>query len=602
MSGSVMTVTDNTKDTTKVFQSHLTNLQTQCNLIKHDICTTLNNNSIDDITPADIKKSKLQKPQLADYLLSLLNLLNTLCKCDHICNYINESDISVNNNQLCNNNQYHNRITSIESNCNTILGDIKTLLTQTPPPSPTNVDSDLLDIKLKKVLDDHQSQMDLITQKLDNFVDEKLLVNSNSNPNTSAPKNVLGPEVTHDECKLASNPTTHIGKYLPDYIDTELSNELLKFCDTQDNYHHLNSWSVLSFGEPYKYTGSPKDNTKFVPIPNVIKTVIEKITSDSEFSSSEINSCLINRYQGPYSHLSEHADDEPTIKPESTIFTISLGTTRDVKFRDCVSSAEECLSVSHGSLYTMSQQSQCFWKHRIDKCETIPADSVRYSLTLRCLRNSYAKSTIIVGDSNTQHLAFGSGFGTFGDKLPGRRVQAYTIEDINPEACIGYQNVLVHVGVNNLKNTKRPIISGDTGPVNVHDKFCEFRNKLDNIRSFCPKAKLIVSPILPTKLKWLNERALEFNHYLFLYLNTVNDIKCLDLNIFVDGENGLLSDFYGCVNNKNTDMIHLGREGIRKLAVLVRDEILVSHRDFRDYASVVRNHDVKVHTHGSVTS
>ena len=285
--------------------------------------------------------------------------------------------------------------------------------------------------------------------------------------------------------------------------------------------------------------------------------------------------------------------------------TISFGNNRDIIFRDCIngsSGREEYLSVSHGSMYIMTQQSQGLWKHRIDKCESAAADTTRYSLTFRCVNNSYKNSTVIFGDSNTKYLAFGNGkAGCLGNKLSGRRIVTYTIEDINPVGCIGYQNVLVHVGVNNLKSTRRPGIFGDSRNIYVYEKFCELRDKLELIRLLCPTSKLIVSPILPTKIGWLNNRALEFNKYLFEYLHEVKQIKSLDFDIFLDFENGLLREDYACFKDP-TDNIHLGKEGIKRLALLVKEVILNSHRDFRDYASVVSPSDVIGRAGGSIIS
>ena len=376
-----------------------------------------------------------------------------------------------------------------------------------------------------------------------------------------------------------------------------------KFLNEQTDYTELKGRSVLSFGEPYPYNGSPIDSYKSTPIPPIISKLISKIETDhSSVGPLGINSCLINRYVGPESVIPEHADDEDVIKPESKIVTISFGNDRDIKFRDCITGKEECLTVSNGSLYIMSQQSQFFWKHRIDKCESADTVTTRYSLTFRCVDKSYKNSTVIVGDSNTKYVTFDSNkSGSIGNKISGKRVPTYTIEAINPEECIGYRNVLVHVGVNNLKSTRRPGIFGDSCNINVHENFCILRDKLEVIRLLCPNSKLIVSPILPTKIGWLNNRALEFNQYLFEYLNEVKQIKCLDFNVFLNYENGLLREDYGCFKDR-TDNIHLGKQGISQLAMLVREVILNSRRDFRNYASVVSPNDVAGHGGGSITS
>ena len=391
-------------------------------------------------------------------------------------------------------------------------------------------------------------------------------------------------------------------KYIPNFISPQEESELSNFLDKQNFGTVTGGWSALNFGEPYRYTGSPTPKSQNTPVsvPDPIKKVMDRIRSN--YQDCHINQCTINKYSNNSAQLSEHSDNESTIRPESNIFTVSLGAQRDLTFRDITTGGEKVVTAESRSLYFMSQPSQFLWTHRMDPADNRDDSSseVRYSLTFRCVGSNFTNSCIILGDSNTQHLAFGErptkkDKPAFGHKLPGKRVQAYTINDINPEDCIGYQNVIVHVGVNNLKSTRRPMLSRDTRDVDVYDKFSQFRDKLAHIRLLCPKANIIVSPILPTKLQWLNERALEFNHYLFQYLETVKHIKSIDFNEFVDMKNGLLKDEYGCYKNRESDMIHLGRKGIGKLATLMKDIVLISRRDFRDYASVVRPRDITGH-------
>ena len=65
---------------------------------------------------------------------------------------------------------------------------------------------------------------------------------------------------------------------------------------------------------------------------------------------------------------------------------------------------------------------------------------------------------MIVGDSNTGRLKF-SRFGkdassdrngTFGNAIPGKRVAAFKVEQLDPLTCIGYNHVFVHCGINNI--------------------------------------------------------------------------------------------------------------------------------------------------------
>ena len=382
-----------------------------------------------------------------------------------------------------------------------------------------------------------------------------------------------------------TNQTKHVEHYKSDYVSEKVESDLCKFLDKQ-NFEEMGSgWSVLSFGEPYKYTGSPKSQNTLVAIPDPIKSVMEKIKN--EYENCDINQCTINKYIDSATKLPQHSDNERTIKPESDIFTLSLGSVRDITFSDLTTGAERIVTPESRSLYVMSQPSQFCWEHRMDAGDPNKiVHKVRYSLTFRCVGSNYVNSCIILGDSNTKRLQFGTGAGTFRDKIPGKGVQALTIEDIDPTSCIGYKNIIIHVGINNLKSTKIPMLYGDRKNINVYEQFLLLGEKIDYICSLCPQSKIVVSPILPTKIDWLNQRALEFNQYLFEYLSIV-DIKNLNFNIFLDANWDKLDNSFGCYNS--SDKIHLGRNGIRTLAKLIKDAVLKRGTDGRSFASVTRD-------------
>lgn len=131
------------------------------------------------------------------------------------------------------------------------------------------------------------------------------------------------------------------------------------------------------------------------------------------------------------------------------------------------------------------------------------------------------------------------------------------------------------MGINDLKDRPGKKIC-------VRDQFNKWSKKIEDIRSLCPYSKLILSPILPTKLPRLNERALEFNRYLFQsHLNV--QLHVLDFDSFAN-ESASLCEKYGSYNKK--DRIHLGRNGIRHLAVKMRNAVFYAFRDGRSYAIV----------------
>ena len=74
----------------------------------------------------------------------------------------------------------------------------------------------------------------------------------------------------------------------------------------------------------------------------------------------------------------------------------------------------------------------------------------------------------------------------------------------------------------------------------------------------------MVSPIMPTKIRSLNTRAIAFNHLIFSCTNKF--WSELDFNSFVN-DSGLLDDNFGRHYNAETgkrDRIHLGRLGIAR--------------------------------------
>ena len=229
------------------------------------------------------------------------------------------------------------------------------------------------------------------------------------------------------------------------------------------------------------------------------------------------------------------------------------------------------------SLYVMSKQSQFLWDHRIDK--STDKRDLRYSVTFRYVSRS-TNATLIIGDSNTRFLRFGAGKGTFGHKLPGKRLECFTIDQLDPALCVGYKNVVVHCGVNNIKR----------GGGDVKHWANELTKKLKNICEICPYSKVIVSPILPTRSSWLNNRAMEFNSLLFRYCNANTRVSALDFDSFVD-EEGLLNKQF-CRFKRPDDPIHLGSSGIFKLSRAIAHKILGSPVDGRLFSDVTKAQNI----------
>ena len=173
---------------------------------------------------------------------------------------------------------------------------------------------------------------------------------------------------------------------------------------------------------------------------------------------------------------------------------------------------------------------------------------------------------LIIGDSNTKYVNI---------KSPSVRIPTFVIEGIDPTKCMGYHKILVHVGINILKTRN----CRDQNDVIRH--FNLFMHKLHLIKQYCPYAKVVVSPILPTGIFELNERAVMFNRMLFSRANWFDTLHFDDFY----GYDGNLSKRFRCYSNVR-DNIHLGAVGIQALISKIKHAF--SFRDNRSYAGAVK--------------
>ena len=324
------------------------------------------------------------------------------------------------------------------------------------------------------------------------------------------------------------------------------------------NYKDENGHGTKNYGKKYIYNGAADDTDD--EIPAELMVIIEKIKK--KFPDVKINECLVNRYLNGDAKINEHSDDELHIDPESTIFCLSVGQERNLIFKDKLSGDQIEHCAKNGSLYTMTRTSQAYYSHRIDAENC--GDSVRFSLTFRHLNKQFNRSTILIGDSNTSDFKFGEGTGTFGASLPGKRVKAATVEDINPFDCVAYKNVVFVVGTNNLRSK---YISHRDDIANVLKTLQE---KIRIIQKIRKDIKIIILPVLPTRSADMNRHIVYFNRILYTYVSS-----CPSSNISLPGLYEFLDDQHLLSRNftRDGDYIHLNPLGISRLALIIKGVI-----------------------------
>ena len=209
------------------------------------------------------------------------------------------------------------------------------------------------------------------------------------------------------------------------------------------------------------------------------------------------------------------------------------------------------------------------------------APSVSYTLTFRHVAPHIINSTVIIGNSNTRFMSFGEGRGKFGAWLPGKRIEAFCIEDIpNPVEIGPYRNIVLHVGVNNIKRRDR------RSNISLAN---EFDNKCKDIIELYPRSRIYLSLLLPTKLDSLNYRANELNNMLIKISHSNRNVFIIEHpRSLLCNSSGNLKPSMGRFDKvKNvlldSDSLHLGIRGIRILARTIKESILPRNRGRHRY-------------------
>ena len=378
----------------------------------------------------------------------------------------------------------------------------------------------------------------------------------------------LLPRPESDDWEIPESETTtpiehsfkHHSVFKENFIDGVNLDELTQFLQKQQ-YAEEGGRSTLLFGESYKYMGN---NSQPKPMPQELQGLVDRLNTEYSGDKYTLNSVLINQYKGKDSFLPEHSDNEFWIDPASSIFTVSIGDPRDVVFKDRFSKDEHKIATPTGSLYAMTRNSQSAFSHRIDKDSNFD-EKVRYSLTIRASHWTFLNSTVIVGDSNTRNLKFGSGVGTLGKATPGQRVESIHVENIDPEACVSYRNVVLMVGTNDLK--KKTLHR----QADIQKLIQVYKKKLDEVKKLNPRCRILIVPVIPSRAQEDVDKINYFNSLITRQLvqHFPNLFIVSGMHEFSD-ERGNLAGRYDTGDRTG---LHLNTKGIRVLAGYIKSAI-----------------------------
>ena len=508
--------------------------------IRTDICSMLSKTDFSDISVADISSKKVTKKVIAENIIKLTNIIeniNTSLNPVFNCETLSEALDNIGN---TNNKQLQS---DFNAQIVTSTGIIKAV-----------------DDAIKQHTADVNTKLDELHE----------VVNKLSH--SESPLSSSGAFVTAD---ISDKPVSHDFKHIDDitdnFITTDTCDALLNFFANED-FRTEGIRGVATYGAKYNYMGHKSQPKQ---LPPCLSSLVDEINKNNTSGKYEINQCLVNKFEGPDSALPEHADDEYDIDPTSDIFTISIGDTRTITFKNNFSGDEIKHTPTPGSLYVMSRDSQNYYTHRIDKDPLFTG--MRYSITFRCVHWRFLNSTCIIGDSNTSNIKFGTEKKTVGASTPGKQVFAAVVEDIDPKCCASYSNVVLMVGTNNLKASTISV-------AHVKSIYSKYKGKIAEIKKLNKKCKIFVVPVLPTKLMTVNRKIIRFNDFIFDDL--ARSFECVSTvegsAQFLDRDSGLLSE---SLSRYRGDPLHINSAGVGMLVTFIKNAIFQRKKSSKNHSN-----------------
>ena len=126
----------------------------------------------------------------------------------------------------------------------------------------------------------------------------------------------------------------------------------------------LQCW-VGDKGCDYKYSGKKLNRQDWTTDLIMIR---EKIYKELDM---DFNSVLVNYYRDGKDSMGWHSDDEKELGPNPTIASISLGSERDLVFRNKINKEVLPIPQTHGCLILIDGKTQKNWQHAIKKTRKV---------------------------------------------------------------------------------------------------------------------------------------------------------------------------------------------------------------------------------------
>jgi len=131
--------------------------------------------------------------------------------------------------------------------------------------------------------------------------------------------------------------------------------------------------------QPFKYTYS---NTTKTALPFTDELLVLKGLVEDKCNES-FNACLLNLYHDGSEGMAWHSDDEPELKKDAAIASLSLGAERKFSFKHKKTKEMTSLTLENGSLLVMRGKTQTYWQHCLPPTKKV--NTPRINLTFRSM-------------------------------------------------------------------------------------------------------------------------------------------------------------------------------------------------------------------------
>ena len=115
---------------------------------------------------------------------------------------------------------------------------------------------------------------------------------------SEALRHAVEPPVTPTATGPVSHSLKHIDDEADNFITADVSRKLLDFF-SKEEFNTEGNRGVTTYGASYKYMGH---KSKPKPLPGCLESLMDHINQTRTGGKYELNSCLVNRYEGPSPH------------------------------------------------------------------------------------------------------------------------------------------------------------------------------------------------------------------------------------------------------------------------------------------------------------